>query len=231
MLLKNKVSDFMEFLTKYTKRLGASISRFFKRQNAWRLAFYTILLVNLLFILSLSIFLVLTPPVSDELPVPTYMETESGATFTVETTKADLNRLINDYLDEVLVSENTAFNVWIDEDVNLSGSIMAFGVAIPLTVTMDPIVMPNGDLVLQMDQLSLGLLNLPRGQILHYFNRQVETPEWLYFDSQNERIYISVTEIALGNNFQMSIQSLDLSDDEIEFIFNIPRRRSPQAIE
>src|SRR5690625_5708658 len=69
----------------------------------------------------------------------------------------------------------------------LYGSWTVFGASIPITIEMDPVVQANGDLVLSISEMSLGLLNLPRDRILHYLNRQIATPDWLYFDSENEQ--------------------------------------------
>jgi uncharacterized protein YpmS len=168
------------------------------------------------------VFLLATPPVSDSLPNPTYQE-EVGAKFTVETTKRDLNDLINTYINQVLKTNQANFDVIVDEDIALNGELFAFGVPIPLRVTMDPVVMDNGDLVLKMNDLSLGLLDLPRGRILHYINRQVETPDWLYFDSENEQIYLAVTSIEVDSNLRFRVDALDLSTDSIIFTFTVPK--------
>src|SRR5699024_11506604 len=117
-------------------------------------------------------------------------------------TKEDLNELINDYLDHLLLADGADFTVHIDQDLHLYGSFIAFGVAIPLNIRMDPVVQPNGDLVLSVSEMSLGLLNLPKDRILNYINRQIDTPDWLYFDSENEQLYVAVTQIDIQSNFR-----------------------------
>lgn len=169
-----------------------------------------------------------TPPRSDTLPFPQSID-EPGAQFRVESTKADLNELINDYLDQVLLADNADFSIWIDEDVHLTGAFRAFGVPIPLNVRMEPVVQANGDLVLTMTEMSLGLLDLPSNRILHYINQQVETPEWLYFDSENEQLYVAITQIDIQSNFRFSLQELDLTDDRIAFLIKIPRAGAVSA--
>lgn len=193
-----------------------------KKMTTWHRRFILLALINGVLIVTLFVFLLLTPPVSDSLPDPTYQE-ELGAKFTVETTKSDLNDLINTYINDVLKTNQANFDVIVDDDIQLNGELFAFGVPIPLRVTMDPVVMDNGDLVLKMNTLSLGLLDLPRGRILHYINRQVETPDWLYFDSENEQIYLAVTSIEIDSNLRFRVDALDLSTDSIIFTFTVPK--------
>ncbi|WP_246806734.1 YpmS family protein [Halolactibacillus miurensis] len=190
--------------------------------TTWHRRFILLALINGVLIVTLFVFLLLTPPVSDALPDPTYQE-ELGAKFTVETTKSDLNDLINTYINQVLKTNQANFDVIVDNDIQLNGELYAFGVPIPLRVTMDPVVMDNGDIVLKMNTLSLGLLDLPRGRILHYINRQVETPDWLYFDSENEQIYLAVTSIEIDSNLRFRVDALDLSTDSIIFTFTVPK--------
>ncbi|PXW92107.1 uncharacterized protein YpmS [Streptohalobacillus salinus] len=197
------------------------IKTIIKQMTKWQWAFIGLLTLNFIILAGMMTLLVLSPPQSDLLPEPNYIE-EPGASFTVNATKHDLNTLINDYLDQVLRSDQADFSVLIDEDFALSGTFTAFGIPVPLNVRMDPVVQANGDLVLEVNEMSLGLLNLPRDRILHYINRQVSTPDWLYFDSTNEQLYLAVTQIEIQSNFRFSVESLDLSDDDISFTFKIP---------
>lgn len=205
------------------------ITNAIKKMTIWQRRFMLLAVINVVLIVTFVVFLLATPPVSDALPNPTYQE-EEGAKFTVETTKHDLNDLINTYINQVLKTNQANFDVIVDEDIALNGELFAFGVSIPLRVTMDPVVMDNGDLVLKMNDLSLGLLDLPRGRILHYINRQVETPDWLYFDSENEQIYLAVTSIEIDSNLRFRVDALDLSSDSIIFTFTVPKSGVEQDI-
>lgn len=196
----------------------------FKDMPIWQRRFIILAVINLSVIVTLISLLLINPPVSDKLPKPTYPES-TGAAFTVEATKSDLNHLINTYINDVLKTNQGNFEVGVNEDIQLTGNLFAFGVPIPLNVRMDPVVMENGDLVLEMNEISLGLLKLPRDRILHYINRQVQTPDWLYFDSENEQIYLAVTSIEVDSNLRFQVNALDLSTDSIIFTFTIPESR------
>lgn len=192
------------------------------KQRNWQMYFLILFGANLVIITVIAIFIFSTPPQSDPLPNPISVD-EPGAEFKVEATKEDLNQLINDYLGQVIQADSANFSVQIDQDIHLYGTFSAFGVPIPINIRMDPDVQPNGDLVLLITEMSLGLLNLPKDRILHYFNRQVDTPAWIFLDSANEQIYVAVTQINIQSNIRFSMQELDLTDENISFSIKIPR--------
>lgn len=192
-----------------------------KNRN-WQMYFLILFGINIVAITVFAVIIFTTPPKSDPLPNPVVID-EPGAEFKVQATKGDLNQLINDYLDQVLQSDSAQFSVHIDQDLHLFGSFSAFGVSLPINIRMDPVVQKNGDLVLLVTEMSLGLLNLPKDRILHYFNKQVDTPDWIYFDSKNEQIYVAVTQIDIQSNFRFSVQELDLTDENMSFSIKVPR--------
>ena len=81
-------------------------------------------------------------------------------------------------------SDSAQFSVHIDQDLHLFGSFSAFGVSLPINIRMDQLS-KNGDLVLLVTEMSLGLLNLPKDRILHYFNKRVVT-SWLTLIQTNK---------------------------------------------
>ncbi|MCZ0702525.1 uncharacterized protein YpmS [Natronobacillus azotifigens] len=193
-----------------------------KKKRNWRLLFLSLLGINI-FILIVIFILIFSPtPNQREIPDPNFTQDDPGAEFTIQSTKQDLNDLINNYLDQILVADNARFNVHIDEDVHLIGALTAFNTEIPLSIRMDPVVQPNGDLILKQTEMSLGLLHLPRNRIIHYVGMQVDTPDWLYFDSENEQIYLAISQVEIQDNMRIRVQELDLDNDSIHFRLRIP---------
>lgn len=190
-----------------------------KKQN-WRSLFFLLLGLNVVFLL-IFLFILFWPLPSPNINISTHEGFESRAEFNIQSSKQDINQIVNDYLDEVMRGNNIQLSLNIDEDVHLFGSITAFGTDVPISIKMDPIVQENGDLVLKQNEMSLGLLNLPRDRMIHYIGAQMDAPDWLYFDSANEQIYIAVTEINRDGQFHMSVKDIDLSKDIIDFNINI----------
>jgi len=192
------------------------------KKTNWRLFFLTLFGVNLFCLVIL--FILIFSPTPNERPMPEqqYLQEAPGAEFTIESTKKDLNELINNYIGQVLKADNAELFVHIDDDVHLFGTFTAFNTGIPISLRMEPIVLANGDIVLRQTEMSLGLLNLPKNRIIHYVDQQVETPDWVYFDSESEAIYLAISQIDIQSNFNVSVEQLDLANDDISFRIKIP---------
>ncbi|WP_182200807.1 YpmS family protein [Paraliobacillus salinarum] len=190
-------------------------------QRHWKKLFIGLLSLNLLVIT--IIFILIFSPAPD-LPVEEKQITEekAGAQFTVQSSKKNLSQLVNGYLDEALNDKKGKYSVQFEEDVQFNGSVQAFSKDIPVSISMEPIVQENGDLILQQKEMSLGLLLLPKNKILEYVEKQVGLPEWIRINPKKEQIYVAVTEIDIKSNFKIRIQQFDLENDRLSFRIKVP---------
>jgi uncharacterized protein YpmS len=194
-----------------------------KTKPSWKQLFLGIVGVNVCFVFLFFIFLLW--PISDtEIPSKELIEEEPGAEFTITSSKQNLNELVNQYVDHFMKDKNDKFAVKFDENVQLFGSIEAFQTDIPISITLEPSVQENGDLVLYASDMSLGLLALPEKKILEYVKKELNTPEWVEIDPKNQLIYIGVTQMEVKSNFKVKVQSFDLKNDHITFEIKVPNK-------
>jgi uncharacterized protein YpmS len=194
-----------------------------KTEWSWKQLFIGIVGVNVLLVSLFFLFLLW--PVSDtEVPIKEYIEEEPGAEFTITSSKQNLNELVNEYVDSFMRDKEDIYTVKLDENVQLLGSIEAFDTDIPISITLEPSVQENGDLVLYASDMSLGLLGLPEKKILEYVKKELSTPEWVEIDPKNQLIYIGVTQIEVKSNFKVKVQSFDLKNDHITFRIKVPNK-------
>ncbi|SHR62073.1 Uncharacterized protein conserved in bacteria [Mycobacteroides abscessus subsp. abscessus] len=147
-----------------------------KTKPSWKQLFLGIVGANVCFVLFFFIFLLW--PVSDtEISKEELLEEEPGAEFTISSSKQNLDELVNQYVDNYMKDKDDKYTVKFDENVQLLGSIEAFQTDIPISITLEPSVQENGDLVLYASDMSLGLLGLPEKKILEYVKKELETPE------------------------------------------------------
>ncbi|WP_058308775.1 YpmS family protein [Gracilibacillus massiliensis] len=189
----------------------------------WKKLFLSLVLVNAIIAISIILFLFLPAPAA-ELPEKVFLEDEAGAEFTVQSSKENLNELVNAYVDKLPQPSNIQYAVKLDEEVNLMGAVEAFSTEVPVNITFEPIVQENGDIILRATGMSLGLLRLPEDRILQYVNSRVETPEWITIDPKEEQIYIALTQMELRSNFRVRAQQIDLENDNISFRIKIPNK-------
>lgn len=189
----------------------------------WKQLFLTIVGLNIGLAMALFVFL-LWPIPETETPTKTFIEEEPGAEFTITSSKQNVNELVNEYVDQYMNDTHGKYTVKLDENIQLLGSIVAFETEIPITITLEPSVLENGDLLLHVSNMSLGLLKLPEQKILEYVKKELRTPEWVEIDPTNELIYVAVTQIETKSNFKIKVQSFDLKNDRISFRLKVPNK-------
>lgn len=194
-----------------------------KSKPSWKQLFLGVVGVNVCFVFFFFLFL-LWPASDTEMPRKEFIEEEPGAEFTIYSSKQNLNELVNEYVDKIMKDKNDKYTVKFDENVQLLGSVKAFQTEIPILITMEPAVQENGDIILHVSNMSLGLLKLPEKKILEYMKKELKTPEFVEIDSKNQLIYIGVTQMEVKSNFKVKVQSFDLKNDHISFKIKVPNK-------
>lgn len=194
-----------------------------RRTKMWKRSFFILLGLNAFFFAVFIIFIFVPASINSDIPAAdSAPEAEPGAEFTVNTSKQNLNELINAYVDLLLGDDRDQYSVILDEDVQLYGSIEAFGTDVPITIRLEPVVQENGDLVLRQKDISLGLLYLPNDKVLEYVERRFEMPEFVYVNPEEENIYVAITEMELRSNFTVSVEQFNLPEDRLSFRIKVP---------
>lgn len=187
-------------------------------KKPWKIAFFTLLAINVLTISSLLFFFM--QPSERPIPKP---QTAEGATFLVHASKEDVNVFINDYIQKKTKKETLSYRVWVDDRVYIASEIEVFGRKIPLTMSFLPNVV-NGDVELRDPDLSLGALHIPARYALNYLQKRASLPGEVVIDPNHNRIYVAVTHMRLKNNYRLSVQSFDLPHDNIMLTLTIPTK-------
>lgn len=193
----------------------------FMTQNKWKKLFISLLILNLVIILSLIVLVNIPAKETKIVPAPTIND-DLSSVLSVESNKDNINELINAYLTEALQDTKYKYDVYLDDVVHLKGDLPVFSASIPLYIQLEPIVQSNGDIILKQKSISLGLLELPNEKILEYMEKYLPLPEWVEIDAKNEDIYVKVTEIDLENGFVIKVQDFDLPKDKIKLDFIVP---------
>lgn len=189
----------------------------------WKRLFFTLLIINLIAILLILILIFF--PVSQSAPhLPEIHETEEkeGSEFIVRTTKRNLNELINAYLNKQLKYTDHRYHIVLDEDVQLLGELPVFSSTVPLFINFEPIVQKNGDLVLKLKSMSVGLLELPNKRIMGYVKKYLPMPEWVQVYPKEEEVYVSLTNMDIKSNFKVSMERFDLDANNIAIKIKVP---------
>lgn len=188
-------------------------------RNKWKSLFFLLLGANLA-VLLLFILLIRLP--MEEESVPFTAERIEGVRFKVESSKKDLNEIINQYVEKENQSSPIAYRVLLDEEVELYGTMKVFTEEIDLKLTFEPAALHNGDLMLKPQTMSIGKLNLPVSYVLFFMKEQYEFPDWIYIQPQEEIVYVALQKMQLKSDFKVRVDTFDLKNDHISFALLVP---------
>lgn len=193
-----------------------------RRTNGWMWAF--LILVAILTAAGIWLYMVLQPADQNQEAQPgeEVVMTEDSLTFEVLTNKAQLNRVINLYLESEMDDQFDGYTFTIDEDVELAGILQIFGFDVDFTLLMDPYVMEDGNLQLRATSIQLGSLELPIGIAMNVLSQQLDLPNWVRIDSEQQFILIALNEFQLENDVQFSMQQIDLEEDDVRVNIILP---------
>lgn len=188
--------------------------------NIWKWAF--LILVGLLLGIGFWGYRQLAPvQVGEENPAP-IEQGEGDLTFEVRTGREQVSQVANAYLESEMADDFVGFTFALEEQAELHGEIDVFGFPIEFSLYLTPYVLENGNLQLRGDSLNIGTLNLPISFAMSQIARQVDFPEWIVVDSDEEMIIVNLNEYQLENGTQFSFNRIDLPEDDIVVNIHLP---------
>ncbi len=191
-------------------------------KNRWKLAFFSLLGIVGVFIITLFI-LASTPFEQTELKQETNeVLKDKHVSFLVRTNKADLNKLINHYLVEEGFTGPMEYQVFVKDNVELYGTFPVFGQNLEMVLTFEPQALENGDLLLKQKSISIGSLNLPVTYVMKVIEQNYKLPHWVEIQPKNESIYVSLQEMELKSDIKVRANSFNLQRDDISFTLWVP---------
>src|SRR5690625_408216 len=118
-----------------------------KIKNKWKKLFYSLLIVNLIVILTI-ITLIYWPVSSTKVQLNDQIDINDSSEFIVRTTKENLNELVNAYIEKFQQGTVHQYRVTLEDDVHLQGELPVFSSTVPLSIHLEPLVQENGDIIL-----------------------------------------------------------------------------------
>ncbi|AXI10705.1 DUF2140 domain-containing protein [Oceanobacillus zhaokaii] len=192
-----------------------------KEKNKWKKFFYSLLALNIAVIIIFTV-LIFWPGSQRDIALNEKNVKEASSEFFVRTTKKNLNDLINTYLAQLQKDTEHQYQVSLEDDVQLIGELPVFSTTVPLAVHFEPLVQENGDIILKLRSISVGLLELPNKIIMEFMKEYLSMPEWVTIIPNDEAIYLAVTEIEMKSNFKVAVEHIDLEANNLVFKINVP---------
>jgi len=194
-----------------------------QKRSGWMWAFIILLLINIGVIIWLAVQLnILSEGDAVQTETEEIVAADGAMDFELVTDKAQVNRVVNLYLQEELDDRFSGYTVNIDELVELEGALNVFGFDVDFGLYMEPLVMDDGNLQLRAQRIQLGAFDLPIEIALNILNQQLDLPEWIRINSEEAFILVAFNEFSLENDVQLQMKRIDLEADDIRLDIILP---------
>ncbi len=160
---------------------------------------------------------------TDQEPIPKITTSNTNdSEFVIQTSKKDLNKLINHYIEEEGLNGPVHYQVLLTDEVELYGEIKVFSQTMQLKMTFEPIALENGDLLLKQKVLSLGDVKLPASYILKLIGDAYKFPEWVILQPNDKEVYVALNKMKLNSGITVKAKSFDLVENNISMRMFVP---------
>ncbi|SFC64031.1 Uncharacterized protein YpmS [Alkalibacterium subtropicum] len=196
-----------------------------QKGSGWKWAFIILLLINIGVMIWLAVQLdIFTDNEPVQMDTEEFVVSDEAIPFEVVSDKAQVERVINLYLQEELGERYSGFTVTVDELVEMEGPLNLFGFDVDFGLYMEPFVMDNGNLQLRAQRIQLGALDLPIDIALNILDQQLDLPEWIQIDSEEAFVLVAFDAFSLENDTQLRLKRIDLEADDIRLDIILPEQ-------
>jgi len=188
--------------------------------NGWKWAF----LVLLASVIGIGVwfFTQLTPVIIGETNLD-IRDSNEEVMFQVSTEKDDINQLVASYLkNEKVVKGPVNYQFRLEDQAQLVGTFQFFGKDVQFQLFLEPYVMENGNLQFKATNLSIGKLRLPITFALNQIEGQLNIPDWVAIDSEQETIVFNLNEFTLESGMHFSADKINLAENDIRINVYLP---------
>lgn len=193
-----------------------------RKTNGWMWAFFIIIGLNIALAFWLVINLQSPTTESSGETSREAVEVESPLIFEMLTNRNQLNQVVNLYLDEEMSEEGPDFRFELTDQAELHGVLQILGFNVDFTLLTDPYVTEDGNLQLRAQSIQLGAFELPISMAMNVISQQIELPEWVRVDSEQQFILVALNEFQLENGAYFEMQHIDLEEDDIRIGIILP---------
>ncbi len=186
----------------------------------WKILFFALLAVNLVF--AGILFYWMTRPIEDTESLDRLNQNKDMVSIPFSSNKEDLNRVINHYIEEEVADSPIDYDVLLTDNLELYGTLRAFGKDVQLKVLFEPYTTNNGNILLRHRSIQIGEMSLPATFVLNYINEKYKVPEWVTINPAKKTIYLSLREMDLKSGITVEAKKFDLRNDDIQMNLLVP---------
>ncbi|WP_053366855.1 YpmS family protein [Bacillus sp. FJAT-27245] len=189
-------------------------------RNRWRTAFFVLL--GLVLAALVTIFILATVPPDGMKKEQTKVKEGETVSFLIRTNRDDVNKLINHYLEKEVADTPVDYQVRVNDEVELYGTVPFFSQELNMKLTFVPEALDNGDMLLRQKSISVGQLRLPVPYVLEFIRKSYKLPKGVEIRSNERQVIVHMQQLKLKSDAKLMANSFDLEKDDISFTLLVP---------
>ncbi|MDA9470351.1 YpmS family protein [Enterococcus sp. 5H] len=190
--------------------------------NRWKIAF--LILIAVIIGSTAFVFMRITQVREPNFkPVPELVEADGTPVIAVQSTKKQVNALIDFYLSDFQQGSDITYKFYLENEAMLNGTFEVLGFPIQFYLYFDPYVMDNGNIQLKAKSLSIGTLSLPIKEILKFVQRDYKLPSWVEVNPDESTILLRLDQFRMQNGLFIRAEKINLVDDDIRMNVYLPK--------
>lgn len=189
--------------------------------NKWKIGFF--LLAGLI-VAGISAVIVFVSSSNESVPLPDMnVLNVTDNVLTVNATKENLEGIANTYIRKAMKGEPIPVTMKVEDEVLLYSEMTMFSYTVPVVMHFDPVVREDGNLILKLSKIEIGILDVPPATVLKVLKDSVKLPSWMVVRPKEEELFINLSEIPVSGNLQVRAKTFNLAQDEIILEIIIPK--------
>lgn len=188
--------------------------------NRWKIAFFV--LFGLICAGFIALFIFIESP-GDSAPLPSVKHSSGeGSVLSVKASRDDVEALANNYLRKAMKGEPLPVTIEIAEDLILYSELTVFGITVPVYMHFDPMVLEDGNIILEQSSMEIGKVNIAPSTVLKVLRDSINLPPWMIVRPKEEEIFINLSELPVSGKLEIRAKTFNLAEDNIELEVTIP---------
>lgn len=160
-----------------------------RQRNPWKWAFWGLLAILLVGAATAAILAFSNA----ESPVTESANQTDSVPTSATLNKKQLNSLVAYYLDKRQVNSTNQYQVKVEDQVIIYGSVKVLGSNVNYSLFLTPKAESNGNVTLKATKLSVGKLQLPISFVMLFIQNNYDLPEWVTMNANKHEIYLDIT--------------------------------------
>lgn len=189
-------------------------------KNKWKTGFF--LLLGFIVIIVIILLALIMIPADEKGRIQQTLPDNKNVSFEVKSNKADLNVLINQYIKKEAADSPIKYNVQLQDEVELYGTLQFFSDEVDLKLTFEPEALDNGDLVLKQKSISVGSLHLPVAYVLRFIKENYKLPNGVEIHPNQKIVHVNMQQLEIKSDVRIKVKTFDLIKDDITFTILVP---------